>query len=130
MIDTDTLFELPALPLARPSDLEILRGTRHRLVEYGWRPYTGSLNGPACVGVAARGFLRDRCIDHEGFVLAYLAKLLDFPSMTHMYDWNDRQTSMAPVLQRLDEAITRVEQQENELGRIPAAGPEKDTLPV
>lgn len=75
---------------------------RQLLIEQGWVPRCGSRNGPHCASTALAG--RDDAWNA-------LLRAANLHISKDLFSWNDRQTSIKPVLALFDKAIAEAGQE-------------------
>lgn len=84
-----------------------LIAARELLIEKGWVSSANS-EGPYCLGMAVYRGACDHDNDRTDQAMGVLKVLLGFAPLDRdgeIFDWNDAQTSIEPVLALLDEAI-------------------------
>lgn len=95
----------------------VLQETRRHLLEHGWCPAPSSALflgrcWPACVGLA----IVDYAGSGKGLLQLEAAKALGFDTLGELYEWNDAQRSVEPVIALLDKVLAE------DSGREPKAG--------
>lgn len=75
------------------------------LIEKGWVPYCGLPEGPHCVMTANQFSIVTDEQQRRLASLNVLVRAAGLRTLMEIADWNDRQTSIEPVLALFDEAI-------------------------